>query len=329
MPGLYQPAYGSRCPEGVPVPAVVLTGTTASRKSEVAVELALRIGAEILSLDSMLVYRGMDIGTAKPRAADRARVPHHLIDILDPLESMNLARFVSLAEEVALEIAARGRVVLAVGGTALYLKGFLHGVFPGPSADPAFRAGLREEALRLGVPALHARLAASDPAAAARLHPNDYKRIERALEVLSLSGRPISDWQQEWRAGPRRPARIFVLTRPRPLLDQAIDARVREMVEAGFVDEVRGLFAGGGLGPQAREALGYREVAGHLEGEADLESTIARIQRATRRFARKQLTWFRRLEGAEWIDPGETPAADLARILADRLAEGPGRGQPI
>jgi tRNA dimethylallyltransferase len=225
-----------------------LTGPTAAGKSAVGVALAQRIGAEIVSLDSMALYRGMDIGTAKPTAADRGAVPHHLIDVLDPWEEYSVAQYVEAAARCAVEIAGRGRLTLFVGGTPLYLKALLRGIFEGPPADWDFRRRMADEARRHGDDWLHRRLAEVDQAAAARLHPNDVRRILRALEVFEKTGRPISELQRQFETGrPAAECRVFVLDWPRAELHARIDRRVEAMFAAGLVDEVRRLCASGPL----------------------------------------------------------------------------------
>jgi tRNA dimethylallyltransferase len=276
-------------------PVLIVTGTTASGKGDLAAAVAKRLGGEVLSLDSMKVYRGMDVGTSKPTDSETLGVPHHLIDVLDPLESMNLARFVERAHEVRRQVAARGRPPVVVGGTMMYLHGFLNGVFAGPAQDPAWRARLREEARVGGVPALHARLRSVDPVAAGRIHENDYKRIERALEVHAMTGEPISRLQADSTRPEGFERLICVVTFRRDLLDARIDGRVVAMFEAGFVDEVRRILEKGGFGRESGAGLGYREVVEHLQGARPLEETVELIQRRTRRFARRQLTWLRRL----------------------------------
>jgi tRNA dimethylallyltransferase len=283
-------------------PVLVVTGTTASGKGDLGAMLAENLGGEVLSLDSMKVYRAMDIGTSKPTIAERRGVPHHLIDLVDPRESMNLARFVGLAEAARRDVAGRGRVPVAVGGTMMYLHGFLNGVFSGPVADPELRSRLRAEAEVRGVPALHERLRAVDPVAAQRIHPNDYKRIERALEVQTMTGRPISELQTRETRRPEFAREVSVVTFSRKALDLRIDLRVVQMFEAGFVDEVRRIQEHGGFGRESGEALGYREVVEHLQGRRGIEETMALVQRHTRQFARRQLTWLRRLEGAAWFE---------------------------
>jgi len=284
-----------------------LTGPTASGKTGVGIALARRIGAEIVSMDSMALYRGMDIGTAKPTAADRGEVPHHLIDVLEPHEEFSLAQYVEAAARAAKEIRARGRAILFVGGTPLYLKAILRGIFQGPSADWALRRRLREEAAASGPAALHERLAQLDPESARRLHPNDLRRIIRALEVFETTGEPISRFQRQFDVGrPAEECRVFVLAWPRQVLYERIDARVREMFAAGLVDEVRGLLARPeGLSRTARQALGYREVIDFVQQGGELAETIRAVQTHTRQFAKRQGTWFRGLSECRFVEAGD------------------------
>jgi tRNA dimethylallyltransferase len=287
--------------------ALILTGPTACGKSALALDLAARVGAEIVALDSMTVYRGMDAGTAKPTAAERACVPHHLIDVLDPWESLTVAWWLAQAEEVCRGITARGKRPLFVGGTPFYLKALLHGLFPGPPADEELRRTLEADAERDGVAALHARLAAVDPKTAARLHPNDVRRVVRALEVHALTGKPISDWQQTWdtpafaespeTAPPPAAIRAVVLELPREVLYERINRRVDAMLAAGWLEEVRRLRElPRPLSREARQALGYRELLAHLDGTGPAwEETVELIRTHTRQFAKRQLTWFRHL----------------------------------
>jgi tRNA dimethylallyltransferase len=280
--------------------ARVLTGPTGSGKTELALELAERQGAEIVAMDSMTVYRGMDIATAKPTLEQRRRVPHHLIDVLEPWESASVAWWLDRAAACCRDIEARGRRVLLVGGTPLYLKSLLRGLFDGPPGDPVLRARLIREAENEGRPALHARLAHVDPAAAARLHPNDLRRVVRALEVWELTGRPISAWQTQWpepKCERRASAdQVLCLDLPRTELYARIDARVRRMFQDGLVDEVRRLRTlGRPVSPEASQALGYKEVLDYLDGRARLEETVTRVQTRSRNFAKRQLTWFRHL----------------------------------
>ncbi len=292
--------------------ALILTGPTGSGKSELGVALAERLGAEIISMDSMALYRGMDIGTAKPDAEIRRRVRHHLIDVLEPWESANVAWWLGQAAACCREIEARGNRALFVGGTPLYLKALMFGLFEGPPADERIRLRLHEEAERLGRDALHARLAQVDPTAASRLPVNDVRRVIRALEVWELTGQPLSAWQTQWRqdketrkqgdketdpsAVPQSPC--LWLDLPREELYDRINARVLRMFEAGLVEEVRALRRQPRpLSREAAQALGYKEVFAHLDGRATLEETVALVQTRTRQFAKRQVTWFRHLPG--------------------------------
>jgi tRNA dimethylallyltransferase len=275
--------------------SLVLTGPTGSGKSALALEFAERLHAEIVALDSMTLYRGFDIGTAKPSATDRSRVPHHLIDVLDPSESGSVAWWLNQAAAAVADIEGRGRTALFVGGTPMYLKALLRGLFPGPSANDELRKRLESEAARVGAPALHARLARMDPLAADRIHPNDLRRIVRALEVRQATGRPISELQTEW-AIPGQVADVVCLELPRSELYARIDRRVEVMLESGWLDEARRLRDL--AQPPSREAaaaLGYRELWAHLEGRISWADTIKGIQQRSRNYAKRQLTWFRSL----------------------------------
>jgi tRNA dimethylallyltransferase len=279
--------------------ALILSGPTGSGKSRLALTLAERLGAEIVSMDSMTLYRRMDIGTAKPTAAERERVRHHLIDVLEPWESATVAWWLDQAACCCRDITARGRRILFVGGTALYLKALLQGLFEGPPADESIRRRLTEKAERLGRGELHRQLAAVDPAAAARLHPNDLRRVVRALEVWELSGKPISAWQTQWTKPPATASglpRCLWLDLPREVLYARIDTRVRQMIAEGLVEEVRALRSlERPLSREAAQALGYKELFAHLDGQATLEEAIAQIQTRSRQFAKRQLTWLRHL----------------------------------
>lgn len=306
--------------------ALILTGPTACGKSALALELAESMGLEIVAMDSMTLYRGMDIGTAKPSKADRERVPHHLIDVLDPWESANVAWWLNRAEEACRAILARGKRPLFVGGTPFYLKSLLHGLFDSPPANESMRQKLEAEAADVGNDRLHARLATVDPRTAARLHPNDVRRVVRALEVFALTGRPISEWQTTWdspaftdtpaSAPPLRTIPCVRLDLPREVLYERIDRRVKSMFEAGFVDEVRRLSGTPiQLSREARQALGYRELLSHLNGDGStLEQTMELIQTHTRQFAKRQLTWFRKLTTCREC-PAEAP--NLARSVQE------------
>lgn len=299
-------------------PCWFLTGPTAAGKTRVGIELALRIGAEIVSMDSMALYRGMDIGTAKPTAEERQEISHHLIDVVSPYEEYSLAQYIAAAERCVEEIRARGREVLFVGGTPLYLKGLLRGIFQGPPADPTLREQLRRQAEHERPDWLHRRLAQVDPVAARRLHPNDTRRLIRALEVFEKSGRPISEFQRQFDVGrPAEQCRVFVLDWPRRELHRRIDCRVDAMFAAGLVVEVRGLLAlDHPLSRTAAQAVGYREVIEHLEGVRDLAATVDLVKAHTRRFAKRQGTWFRSLSECRMVAVREPlDAIDLAREI--------------
>jgi tRNA dimethylallyltransferase len=300
----------------------VLAGPTASGKSAAGIALAERIGGEILSLDSMAVYRGMDVGTAKPPHEDRRRVPHHLIDLVDPHESFSVADYLRAAEATCRDVVARGNTPLFVGGTGLYLRSLLRGVFEGPSAAPEVRQRLEAEAASMGAEALHARLRTVDPTAAARLHPNDVRRVVRALEVAELTGRPLSA-QHDHPPLPEseRPRHVYWLSPPRAWLYERIDRRVDAMMAAGLLDETRRLLAQPkGLGKTARQALGYRELIDHLEGRLALADAIDLIKLRTRQFAKRQHTWFRNLEECR---PVEITGEESPDQIADRIARLP------
>jgi tRNA dimethylallyltransferase len=298
--------------------AIYLTGPTAVGKTAVGVALARRLGAEVIALDSMTLYRGMDIGTAKPALAERGGIPHHLIDVLDPWESASVADYRRWALTVVAGVEARGKRALFVGGTALYLKALLRGLFTGPGADPARRRALEDEADCGGDAALHARLAALDPATAARLHPHDRRRIVRALEVIGTTGRPLSQFQSEHSHPAPAGVAVFALQRPRAELGARIDGRVVQMFSDGLVAEVRALEAGARPpGPVAAQGVGYREVLDHLAGRAPLDQTIARVQIRSRQFAKRQATWFR---GLVEVRPWPIGAGELPEATAERLA---------
>ena len=293
-----------------------LTGPTAGGKTEIGIALARLIGAEIISLDSMALYRGMNIGTAKPTAEQRAVVPHHLIDIVEPHQEFSLAQYVDAAKQCTGDIRARGHEVLFVGGTPLYLKAILRGIFEGPAADPVLRKRL--EAAENELPGtLHRRLAEVDSPAAQRLHPNDIRRLVRALEVFEKTGTPISQWQQQFDRGlPADQCRVFLLDWPRDVLYRRVDRRVEIMFERGLLEEVTDLMAGERtLSKTAAQAVGYREVIEHLEDGPNLEKTIDLVKTHTRQFAKRQWTWFRSLSECRPV-PIDAPV-DVEAIAAE------------
>lgn len=303
-------------------PLLIIAGATASGKSAVAMTLARRFGAEMLSVDSMQVYRGMNIGTAKPTAGERAAVRHHGIDVVEPTEVFTAARFVELADEVIRDASNRQVPLIATGGTPLYYKALFEGLFEGPPADTAIRDRLRQAPNET----LHRQLAEVDPPAAARIHVNDQKRLIRALEVHELTGKPISSFQTEWAAQQVRHPAVWVgLEWEKEALNRRINARVREMMTAGWLDEVRRLLkTHGSLSATASEATGYAELIAHLEGKMPLDDAIEQIKIATRQLARRQMKWFRRFRNVAWLK-GEQPVDVLAeaieQIWSDSLGE--------
>ncbi len=304
-----------------PEPVVyILVGATASGKTAVAAEMARALGAEMASLDSMKVYRGMDIGTAKPTPAEREGLVWHLLDLVDPVESFSVGRWLEAADHVAADCARRGVPILFEGGSPLYYRALTEGLFEGPPANRELRREMEAFAGERGVEALHDELAAVDPRAAARIERRDLRRIVRALEVYRTTGRPISSMQRQF--GRRRPGfdfRVAGVRRPREELYTRIDARVGEMMDAGLLEEVRSLRERfGELSPAALQALGYRELGAHLDGECDLAEAVRLTMRNTRHFARRQVNWFAKLPGIEWFEPGpeETGGRLAARVLA-------------
>jgi tRNA dimethylallyltransferase len=299
---------------------IAIVGPTGVGKSELALAVAERAGAEIVNADALQVYRGLDIGTAKPTAEDRARVPHHLIDILAPAERFSAGRFADLARSALDGIARRARPALVVGGSGLYLRALLAGLAPLPAIPPAIRARLCARLDEEGLPALRRELEMVDPVTAARLAPGDTQRTLRALEVAQASGRPLSEWLASRPAGAAALAGVprIGLTLPRALLYDRIASRVHRMVARGWLDEVRSLLANG-VGPDAPafQAIGYAQWLRHLAAETDVEETTRRIVVATRRYAKRQETWFRREPGIEWHDARDAGA--LAEQLARRL----------
>ena len=296
-----------------------LVGPTASGKTALGLEAAERAGAEILSLDSMAVYRGMDVGTAKPTRAERARVPHHLIDLVEPHEAFSTGRYLEAAEAAIAAVAGRGRIPLFVGGTALYLKALTEGFFDGPPANWDLRNRLIAEAKAPGTPPLHERLRTVDPEAADRIHPNDLRRIVRALEVHETTGRPISELQTQFGSPSARHECILAgIRRGRAELHARINRRVDAMFDAGLVEEVRGLLARPqGISHAASQFVGYCEVIACLRGECTLGEARERTQTRTRQFAKRQLTWFRRFPQIRWIDAGPD---DTPQALAEQAA---------
>jgi tRNA dimethylallyltransferase len=304
-------------------PVLAIVGPTAAGKSELSLRLAGALNGEVINADSMQLYRGMDIGTGKLAAADRAGVPHHLLDVWDVTQAASVSEYQRLARAAIADIHARGRTAVLAGGSGLYVRAVLDNLdFPG--TEPALRASLEAELAGLGPAVLHAKLAAADPAAAAAILPTNGRRIVRALEVIELSGRPFSATLPDYASV--LPAVQIGLSVPRGELDQRIAARVRAMWQAGLVDEVRRLAAdtepGGGLrsGRTASRALGYAQVLSFLDGECTEAQAEEQTVRATRRFARRQESWFRRDPRVTWLDAGSPVPTDLALAVVAESA---------
>ncbi len=312
--------------EDAAAPLFLLLGPTASGKSGFALRLAQRLPIEIVSVDSAQVYRGMDIGTAKPDAAERAAVAHHLIDVVDPAERYSAARFVDDALAAIAGIRERGRLPLLVGGTMLYARALAEGLHPLPGADPGVRRRLEGEARAQGWPALHARLATIDPSSAARIAPSDAQRIQRALEVFESTRRTMSDWLA--RPAPLPPTgrapivRIALEPADRATLHRRIAARFDAMLAAGFVDEVRALRARGDLSPSlpSMRSVGYRQAWQWLDAGGAIEALRDTGTAATRQLAKRQLTWLRAMPERIAVDPFEAGAFDRICAAFDRLA---------
>lgn len=315
---------------------IIIAGPTAGGKTALAIHLAERLpgGGECICADSMQVYRGMDIGTAKPTSQERQQVPHHVLDVADPTgDDFTVDRWLRLAESAIALVRSRGRWPIVVGGTNLYVKALLEGLFEGPGPDEPLRRELESKTSE----ELRIELERIDPAAALRIHRNDRRRTVRALEVFHQTGMPISDHQQQWnRQAVRSDAIIIGLDYPAPVINRRINARVKSMMEQGLLAEVQQLRDSGRLGQQAREALGYKQIIQHLEGECSLEEAIEEIKIRTRRFAKQQRSWlrqFRRLPRSAWFamttEDAATPTAEaLAFILREsawRSSTGEGR----
>jgi tRNA dimethylallyltransferase len=298
---------------------IMVLGVTASGKARLAFELARRLNAEIVSVDSMKVYRRMDVGTAKPSPEARGQVRYHMVDVVEPSESYSVGLFCEAALKAIEDIRRRGKPVIAVGGTALYIKALLYGLFEGPGSDEQIRAELRARVETEGPAALHWQLQAIDPQAADRISPNDAKRLIRALEVYQLTGRPISSFQKQFDAA--RPVQgwaIIGLRRDKALESRRINARVKKMIEMDLVEEVRALLAEDEpLSKQARCAIGYAEIIEYLNGDLALDDAIERIKKNTRRLAKGQRTWFKTFRDVQWIDIEENASDDS---VLDRAA---------
>ncbi len=290
---------------GGQAPLWAVLGATGTGKTALAVALAERVGGEIVGVDSAQIFRGMDIGTAKPSPEERARARHHLVDVAGPDEQWTAAGYADAADRAIAEIRARGRVPILCGGAGLWYRALVRGVFRVPEIPAAIRAEVRAELLERGPAAMHARLAEVDPVAAARLHPNDRQRIGRALEVFRATGTPISALQAEHGfSEPRYAVRAVALDWPRAALVDRLDRRTRQMFEAGLVDEVRELLARGARtdGPGLK-CIAYAEVVRHLAGELDLAAALEAAQVATRRYAKRQRNWFQGEPEVRWLAP--------------------------
>ncbi|HMO12937.1 MAG TPA: tRNA (adenosine(37)-N6)-dimethylallyltransferase MiaA [Pirellulaceae bacterium] len=297
-----------------------LTGATASGKTTLGIKLAQELNGEIIALDSMTVYRGMDIGTAKPTLEQRAAVPHHLIDVCEPTELFSVSMYRELATQAIREILDRGRVAVFVGGTALYLKAMLRGLFQGPPADWDFRREVEQEVESTGLEALYKRLQVVDPVSAHKLQPTDQRRIIRALEVKRITGIPLSHWQQEFDVGRSADeCKVFAIRHPRAKLHERIAERVHWMLRHGLIDEVKGLLERyGALHKTASQAVGYKEVIDYLADKLSLDELNERIVVRTRRFVRHQETWFRGMSECRMID---VPAENDSEQLVERIIE--------
>jgi len=310
---------------------ILILGITASGKGRLAFDLTEWLGAEIISIDSMKVYRRMDVGTAKPPEQARRQVKYHLIDVVEPSESFSVAAFLELANKAIEQIKSRGKNVIAVGGTALYIKALLYGLFKGPGTDEQIRAELKAQAKAEGLKNLYDRLTEIDPAAAQHISPNDAKRIIRALEVYRITGQPISSFQKQWDAREVRDERrgmkdewtIVGLRREKSEENKRINTRVKRMIEQGLVDEVKSLLAEEKpLSPQARCAIGYAEIIDYLNDKFPLEDAIELIKKKTRRFAKSQRTWFKTFPNVHWLDiAAEEPHEEILARTKTLIAQ--------
>jgi len=300
-------------------PVIFLMGPTAAGKTDIAVQLVEALSCEIVSVDSALIYRGMDIGTAKPDEEMLARAPHRLIDICDPAESYSAARFRSDAMLAIEEIIAQGKIPLLVGGTMLYYKALSEGLSPLPSADSAVRARLEADAEQIGWGEMHERLARIDPESAARIHKNDPQRIQRALEVYEISGRSMTELTQDNECEPfPYPIKKLIVAPPeRAALHRRIERRFEQMMAQGFLDEVKGLFAREDLhaGMPAMRSVGYRQLWMHLAGELTLDEAVERGIIATRQLAKRQITWLRAEKNEKWVDGSDQNVMNMVLKL--------------
>ncbi|MFA5148684.1 MAG: tRNA (adenosine(37)-N6)-dimethylallyltransferase MiaA [Candidatus Omnitrophota bacterium] len=301
---------------------IFIEGPTAIGKTGISFEIAKLIECEIISCDSMQVYRGMNVGTSKPAKVLLGSLPHHLVDIIDPSEEFSVAQFRALAVKAIEEMIPRKKTPLLVGGSGLYVKVLIDGIFEAPVTDWELRQRLEEEAAEFGIGQLYARLKQADPAGAAGIHPNDLRRIIRALEVFEKANAPISELRKRTSGlGDKYNVRIFGLSMEREALYRKIDERVDQMFSEGLINEARALMATGGISFTASQALGYKELFGHLAGAYDLEEAKRLVKRNTRHFAKRQLTWFRRDKRIEWMELDENfDTGDTARAIWKKLS---------
>ena len=304
----------------MPQPILALVGPTASGKTDAALAIAERLGAEIVSVDSMTVYRGMDVGTAKPSPGDRARVRHHLVDVADPADEFSVARYQQLARRAIEDIDARGARPLLVGGTGLYFRAVVDELdFPG--TDPETRRALEVEAHSLGAGRMYRRLRDVDPVAARKIEPSNVRRTVRALEVAAVTGRPFSSFAEDWDRYADAPLRAAGVHLDPEILAERIEHRVRSQVAAGFEDEVRALVErGAGPSLTARQAIGYAEMIEHLAGAITLEEAILRTVKRSRALARRQMAWFRRDPRIRWFTAGPGGATEVVDDLTEYLS---------
>jgi tRNA dimethylallyltransferase len=300
-------------------PFLALVGPTASGKTEAGILVGEALGAEILSIDSMLVYRGMDVGTAKPTAEQRARIPHHLLDLVEPSEAFSVAAFQAAAREAADDVRRRGPRPLLVGGSGLYFRAVVDGLeFPG--TDPSTRGALEAEAAVLGADRMYRRLAELDPVAASRIEPGNVRRTVRALEVAGVTGKPFSSFAAAWESFPPDHVRAAGVRLTPEQLSTRVEMRVREMLAAGWLDEVEKLLVGGfGGWLTSAQAIGYAELAHHLEDGLSLEDAVQQTVKRTRNLARRQMAWFRRDPRIRWFDAGDDGAGSVADAVVAYL----------
>ena len=298
---------------------LLILGVTASGKGKLAFELAKKLDAEILSIDSMKVYRRMDIGTGKPSKEARKQINYHLIDVVEPSQSFSVDIFLNLAEQTLKQIESKNKPVIAVGGSAMYIKALLYGIFEGPGSNDQIREQLKEQIAQTSLEDLHKKLAEIDPVASERIHSNDEKRIIRALEVYYLTGKPISSFQQQFDLPQAKGNwKIIGLRREKDEENRRINARVKKMLQLGLVDEVKSLLAEEKpLSLQARSAIGYAEIIDYLAGRETLEKAVEKIKINTRRFAKAQRTWFKTFKNVNWLDVSSDD--DIEHILAKTI----------